>query len=177
MQSYLRHFIARSLMAIALIATVFIGWIAWDVQPTHADVRQFQESADQVIYESRTKLYDSNNNVWRAIAFNRMNDDGDSSLRLRIVGYPNSDAVLHPHPLIISSVEANAIELDDVSDELFTDDPSVGNVGQYDLGSVISDIPEKVELVISLPTSDGDEIRLTLSPLDVQEWKALAEPA
>lgn len=177
MQTYLQQFIARSLVAIALVTTFIMGWLICDIQPAHADIRQFEESADQVIYESRTKLYDSNNKIWRAIAFNRINDDGDSSLRLRIVGYPNSKNLLHPHPLIIQMPKGETIEIDDVSDEAFIGERSVGNVGQYDLDAVIHQLPEKMELFISLPTPDGDEIKLAVSPLDIQEWKALAEPA
>lgn len=180
MQTYFQRFIFRSLMAIALVMALLAGWVAWDIQPVHADIRQFEESADQVIYESRTKLYDSNNHIWRAIAFNRTDDEGNSSLQLRIVGNPNSEDLLHPHPLVIRLPEGDTIEVADVSDESFMKDSEgapVGNVGQYDLDAVIHDIPDKMELFLSLPTPNGEEIRLAISPLDIQEWKALAEPA
>ncbi|MDB9313786.1 DUF3122 domain-containing protein [Spirulina sp. CS-785/01] len=141
----------------------------------HAEITQMEESAEQMVYQSRHKLKDQYQDTWQVIAFKRITEDGAKDLKLRLSGFPGTANILHNHPLIIQTPEGDYFQAEDISEEAFTEgrDPQ-GNIGQYALSSVIDELPTKVELVLSLPTEDENEIKLAISPVYIQEWKELA---
>jgi len=140
----------------------------------HSNIRQLEEAPGQIVYQSRQKLYDQNKNIWQAIAFKRIRPNGETSLKLRLIGFPGTAELFHPHPLSIEIPGQRPLEADDVSDEPFTDQQPTGNVGQYDLKPILFQLPTALEIVLSIPTTESSQIKIGVSPLVVQEWQELA---
>ncbi len=164
-------------LAILLAAAIALGSWALGTQPATAAIRELQEGPDRVVYQARNRAYDANNQRWQTVAFKRLQPDADPMVRLRLVGILNSEELLHPHPLTIAVPGGDLLEAADVSDEPFTDESGTvpGNVGQYDLGPVIDQLPDNLELVLSVPTEDGNTIEIAVSPLVVREWQDVAQ--
>ncbi len=166
---FFRFFLVAMLMAIA-----FFTFENLTTQPALATVIKLEEAPGQILYQSRQKLFDRNNLTWQAIAFKRILPNGETSFKLRLVGFPGAVELLHPHPLIIKIPNGQIFEATDISDEPFTDSSPAGNVGQYDLKPVIVQLPSQLQIGLSLATTDGLEVNLALSPLVVQEWQEVA---
>lgn len=49
------------------------------------------------------------------------------------------------------------------------------NIGQYDFEEIISELPNVLEVVFSVPTTDGENLEMSVSPLSIQEWKKVAQ--
>jgi len=164
----------RSLLLIMVAMASILAMAVIPIQPAYASIREIQESSSQVVYQSRQKLFDRNNVPWQAIAFKRITAEGDTMVRLRLVGFPGSVELFHAHPLTITLPSGTTFTAADVSEELFTSGEPAGNVGQYDIGSVIAQLPETLTVEVSVPTVDETTVKLAVSPLTIQEWKQLA---
>ncbi|NEO26215.1 MAG: DUF3122 domain-containing protein [Kamptonema sp. SIO4C4] len=153
----------------------FCGLGAIQTPVAHAEITQMEESAEQMVYQSRHKLKDQYQDTWQVVAFKRITKEGANELKLRLAGFPEAAHILHDHPLIIETPEGDYFQVEDISEEAFTEgrDPR-GNIGQYALSSVIDELPTQVELLFSLPTEAENEIKLAVSPVYIQEWQELA---
>jgi hypothetical protein len=174
MWGYIHSRFSRFFKVAILMAIVFFTLGNLTTQPALATVIKLEEKPGQILYQSRQKLSDSYHRTWQAIAFKRILPNGESSFKLRLVGFPDAVKLLHPHPLSIKIPSGQIFEATDISDEPFTDSSPVGNVGQYDLKPVIFQLPSQLQLGLSLATTDDSEINLGVSPLIVQEWQEVA---
>lgn len=174
---------SRFFLVAILMAIVFFTLGNLTTQSALATVIKLEEKPGQILYQSRQKLSDSYHRTWQAIAasapllviaFKGILPNGESSFKLRLVGFPGAVELLHPHPLSIKIPSGQIFEATDISDEPFTDSSPVGNVGQYDLKPVIFQLPSQLQLGLSLATTDDSEINLGVSPLIVQEWQEVA---
>ncbi len=162
-------------LSICVLALLF-GLSSITAQPANAEIRTIEEAEDQILYQTRTKLYDRDNNIWQAIAFKRIAPDVKPAVKVRLVGFPGKAELAHPQPLKVFVPDSEKpLEAPDISAEPFPNNQPKSNVGQYDLTEVIPKFPETLELVLKLPTTSGSEVELAVSPLTIQEWKQLAE--
>lgn len=164
------------ILGITLIAIV-LGLNGIFSQPANAEIRKLQEDENQVVYQSRQKLFDRNNQTWQAIAFKRITQEGENHFKIRLSGFPGATEIAHPQPLTVMIPTGQTFKAEDVSEEAFADGNPPGNIGQYDFDSIISDLPKGLEIVFSIPTKNDQEVKLAVSPLSIQEWKKVATKA
>lgn len=165
---------SRFFLFTTITLIVFLSWGNLTIQPALATITQLEETPGQILYQSRQKLVDQDQHTWQAIAFKRILANGETSFKLRLVGFPGAVELIHPHPLLIQTADGQRFEAKDISDEPFTDSPPAGNVGQYELQSVIFQLPAQLQVGLSLATTGGSQVNLALSPIIVQEWQELA---
>jgi hypothetical protein len=162
-------------LGICTLALLF-GLTSITAQPANAEIRTIQEAENQILYQTRTKLYDRDNNIWQAIAFKRIAPDVEPAVKVRLVGFPGKAELAHPKSLkVFVPGSKDPLEAPDISAEPFPDKKPKSNVGQYDLTEVIPELPQTLEVVLKLPTKSGSEVGLAVSPLTIQEWKQLAK--
>ncbi|AFZ43022.1 hypothetical protein PCC7418_0807 [Halothece sp. PCC 7418] len=169
----MNYLVRRLVFSLTLIA-VILGLNGIVSQPANAEISKLQEDENQVVYQSRQKLFDRYDQTWQAIAFKRIEGESANHFKIRLSGFPGATEIVHPHPLMITTPTGETFQAEDVSEEAFVDEAPAGNIGQYDFESIISELPTKLEVIFSLPTADEKEIQLAVSPLSIQEWKKLA---
>ena len=144
------------------------------VPPASATIRQLEEAPGQIVYQSRQTLRDQHGHSWQAIAFKRIRPDGNNIFYLRLVGFPGIVEIERSQPLILTNSLGNTLRANDASQQIFTDAAAPEpNVGQYDLAPILSELKVAIPLKLSLPTTQGDPVKLLVSPALVQEWQAL----
>ncbi|NBD18269.1 MAG: DUF3122 domain-containing protein [Cyanobacteria bacterium] len=169
----MNYLLRQLILGITLIAVV-LGLNGIFSQPAHAEIRKLQEDENQVVYQSRQKLFDRYDQTWQAIAFKRITADGANPFTIRLSGFPGTTEIAHSQPLTVRTPTGETFYAEDISEEAFVDQAPAGNIGQYDLESIISQLPTELEIIFSLPTQDEKQIQLAVSPLSIQEWKTVA---
>jgi hypothetical protein len=144
------------------------------IAPAQAALRQLEEAPGQVVYQSRQTLKDRQGNSWQAIAFKRIRPDDTEVIYLRLVGFPGTAQLDHSQPLTLTDSMGQTLTAADVSQEMFTDKTQIKpDVGQYDLQPILMQLSSAIPLRLILPTLDGTEIILNVSPEMVGEWRSL----
>lgn len=170
----LRKTLSWFLLLGALVFLFLLGMGRFTAPPAAALMTQQEESANQMLYQSRQTLKDRNDLSWQAILFKRIRPDGEVTLNLRLVGFPGEVELEHPHPLAITTSMGQAFTAADVSQEIHTDTPASPNIGQYDLRPILPQLSDVVPVRLSLPTTDGSVVALDVSPKAIQEWQTVA---
>ncbi|NJM68224.1 MAG: DUF3122 domain-containing protein [Acaryochloris sp. RU_4_1] len=170
----LRKTLSWFLLLGTLVFLFLLGMGRFAAPPAAAMITQQEESANQILYQSRQTLKDRNELSWQAIAFKRIRPDGEVTFNLRLVGFPGEVELEHPHPLAITTSMGQAFSAADVSREIYTDTPASPNVGQYDLQLILPQLSEVVPVRLSLPTTDGSVVALDVSSEVIQEWQTVA---
>lgn len=143
--------------------------------PAWATVRVHQEAPDQVLYQSRQSLRDRQRQTWQAIAFKRVSTTGESSLYLRIIGFPDRTLLEQNQPLLLQDMVGQTWAAESAITEIFTQGPPAANVGQYRLDALIAQLQPGSPYWLMLPGSDGQPVELKAPPIVVQEWQAIAQ--
>jgi hypothetical protein len=140
-----------------------------------ATIRQLEEAPGQIVYQSRQTLRDGHGNSWQAIAFKRIRPNGQNSFELRLVGFPGVVEIDRSQPLTLTNSLGKTLTATDVSSHIFTaatkPEP---NVGQYDLQPLLPQLEMEIPLKLTLPTTSGEAVSLSISPLLIAEWQAVA---
>jgi hypothetical protein len=168
-----RKFFSWLLLIGAVTIFVLIGLGVLDAPNASAAIRQLEEAPNQMVYQSRQSLKDQHGNTWQTIAFKRSRPDGNSSFELRLVGFPNLVAIDHAQPLTLTNSLGKTLTATDTSSNIFKDGAQ-GNVGQYDLQPLLSELQAEIPLKISLPMLKGEAISLSVPPALVAEWQTVA---
>lgn len=159
----------------AIVLAVLLGFSVLNSPSALAAIRQLEESPGQVVYQSRQTLKDLHGNSWQAVAFKRIRPNGQTSFELRLVGFPGVVELDHTQPLTLTNSLGATLTATDVSSTILSDSgQSVPNIGQYDLQPLIVQLQTEIPLKLSLPTTSGETVRLSVSPLLIEEWQTVA---
>lgn len=171
----IRQLFSWLLLLGAIILAVLLGLGVLNAPSAAAAIRQLEEAPGQVVYQSRQTLKDQHGTSWQAIAFKRLRPNGQTSLELRLVGFPGVVEIEHSQPLTLIDSLGKTFTASDSSSAIFTDvaqpDP---NVGQYDLEPVLSQLSTVLPLKLTLLTTHNQIISLSVSPALIQEWRTVA---
>lgn len=133
-------------------------------------------ASGDTLHKALRTLKDNRGYSWQAIAFTQIHPDptrpnSDSSVYLRLVGFPGSVSVDRALPLIVAPPVGQPLMLADVSDMIFKDGlPPQPNVAQYRLNDVLDLLSAPKPLQLTLPTINGDERDLRIPRAVVAEW-------
>jgi hypothetical protein len=160
---------------------LILGTLLWvmafnlALAPAQSAIRQLEEAPRQRVYQSRQTLKDQQGNTWQAIAFKRLRANGTTHFYLRLVGFPGIVELDRSRPLKLTNSLGKTLTAADVSQAIFSDQAHPeSNVGQYDLQPILTQIEPAIPLQLTLSTLEHTEIRLSVSPTVVEEWRSLA---
>lgn len=174
MKSPIREFFFWSLLS-TWVMVISLGLGILMSSPARAEIRQLEEAPGQSVIQSRQLLQDQHGNRWQAIAFQRSYPNGQTSFDLRLVGFPGIANIDHSQPLMLTNSLGANLTAHANDQEIFTDKTHPEpNVGQYDLQAVFPQVQAEIPLKLSIPTLQDESVRLSVSPLIIQEWKAVA---
>jgi len=171
--------IRRILSWLLLLGAIVLGFLA-GLELLHppaaaAAIQKLEEAPGQTVYQSRQSLKDQYGNTWQAIAFKRIRANGETSVELRLVGFPGVVEIDHAQPLTLTnSLGQHWVAVDD-SNEIFAGviDPEP-NVGQYNLQPLLPELQAELPLKLTLPILNVKAVHFTVSPSLVQEWQVVA---
>lgn len=176
MKYYNRHIVFWSLLLGTLGLIIFLGWGIINPPVALADIRQLEESPGQIVYQSRQNLKDQHGNTWQAIAFKRINPDNKVSVSLRLVGFPGVAEIDPAQPIFLTSSLGKSFTAIYDSGNILIDPASAPktNIGQYNIEPLLPQLETTIPLKLTLPTIQGEAIRLSIPPTLIEEWKSLA---
>ncbi len=175
MECHIRKFFSGVLLLGAIGLGVLLGVGMLNLPSATAAIRQLEEAPGQIVYQSRQTLKDQHGNSWQTIAFKRIRPNGKTSFELRLVGFPGGVEIDRAHPLMLTNSLGNTLVATDTTQDIFTaHNQPEPNVGQYDLQPLLPQLQTEIPLTLTLPTLQGEAIRLLVSPALVQEWQTVA---
>jgi Protein of unknown function (DUF3122) len=133
--------------------------------------RQQEESAGQMLYQSRHSLRDEIGSPWQVVLFKRVKEGEVKDLNLRLVGFPEGIAFRHPEALAIA-ISGGEIFL---ALDVFADGSPAPNVGEYEMEKILSRLPLAGEIKLSLPLDKTR--RLTIPSPVLLEWQTSIAPS
>lgn len=157
----------------SLVWVLVTGFLS--IAPAVAAMSQTEEIPGQWLYQSRTVLQDQSGSSWQAIAFKRIRPESAQGVYLRLVGFPESVHIDQTQPLRLTTALGKSLTAPNITSRIFSDTPSLPNVGQYDLHLVLSEFNQVIPLRIEIPTQEGIGVALWVSPQVLQEWHTIAE--
>ena len=170
-----RKILARLLLLGALVLGVLLGVGILNPPTAAAAIRQLEEAPGQIVYQSRQTLKDPHGNGWQAIAFKRIRPNGETSFELRLVGFPGVAEIDRSQPLRLTNSLGKTLTAADASSNIFTEAAKPEpNVGQYNLQPLLSQLQTEIPLELILPTINGEAVKLSISPLLIEEWQTVA---
>jgi hypothetical protein len=165
--------VGRWLIMIGLMGWLWMGGGA-SIPAAAAAILRTADTADAIVVQSRRTLWDAQQQSWQVIAFKRIQPHTSTPTALRIVGFPDRYVIDHPQPLSLSAGQAQTWSLADRSDQIVATPATLATVGQYDLQSVLFQLPAQ-RLQLELPLKDHEPIALRVSPGLIQEWQQIAQ--
>ncbi|KGF72616.1 hypothetical protein DO97_07080 [Neosynechococcus sphagnicola sy1] len=171
----IRKFLSWLLLLGAIVLVVLLRLGLLNPPLAAADIRELEEAPGQIVHQSRQTLKDQHGNGWQAVAFKRIRPEGQTSFELRLVGFPGVVEIDRSQPLTLTSSLGKTLVAADASNNMFTDrDRPETNVGQYDLEPLLPQLQAEIPLQLTLPTLQGEAIRLSVPPSLVQEWQTVS---
>lgn len=165
----IRRFLSKLTLIAAIVLLLFIGLDNFTVQPAFASIRQMEEAPGQILVQSRHTLKDNRGNAWQVVLFKRTKADGSSTIHLRLVDFPGLADFAHPQSLTITTDRLDSFKAEDV----FAEKAPAANVGEFDLQSVLSQLPV-TKLNLSLTMKGDRYTKLSVPPEVVLEWQSIA---
>jgi hypothetical protein len=161
---------ARWLLAVLLCVLLIIR----GPLPAFAVVTQIEEYPGQMLYQSRQTLRDQTGKSWQAIAFKRIHPEGSASVSLRLVGFPGAVKLDHTQPLTLSTSMGQTLTAKDISSEISLEKPTLENVAEYDIKSVLPELQSEIPLHLTLPVVSGSAVELEIPFTAIQEWQTIS---
>jgi hypothetical protein len=164
----------NALLRLLLAAILSIGlWLGLG-QPAFATITQLEEYPGQMLYQSRQNLQDQTGQSWQAIAFTRIHPEGSSTVSLRLVGFPGSVELDHKQPLILTTSLGRRLMAQDISSEIAQGSPTLANVAEYDIKSMLPQLKSETPLQLTLPVVTGAAIELKIPFVAIEEWQTIS---
>jgi Protein of unknown function (DUF3122) len=157
-----------------LTALIYFFLVVGSPLPAFATVTQIEEYPGQMLYQSRQSLQDRNGNSWQAIAFKRIHPEGSAVVSLRLVSLSGGLEFDHTQPLTLTTSLGQTLTAKDISSEISQDAPTPGNVAEYDIKLVLSQLEAEIPLHLILPMVTGSAIELQIPSAAIQEWQTIA---
>jgi Protein of unknown function (DUF3122) len=142
--------------------------------PALATITQLEEYPGQMLYQSRQNLQDQTGQSWQAIAFTRIHPQGRSTVSLRLVGFPGTVELDHAQPLTLTISSKGNLTARDISSEISQDSPTLANVAEYDIKSVLPQLKSETPLQLILPVVTGAAIELKIPSAAIEEWQTIS---
>jgi Protein of unknown function (DUF3122) len=159
------HQIFWFLLLSILTICIFLGLESPTSQIAIAAVSQLEAAPGEILYRSQTKLDDQSGHIWQAVLFKQVYPSQDISLNLRLVGFPNSTALIHPQPLKITTTDGKVFTAADV----FLDEAPAPTIGQYDFKDILPQLPNE-PLQLGIPLAKQQFINISVPQSVVHEW-------
>ncbi|MBC1217638.1 DUF3122 domain-containing protein [Trichormus variabilis ARAD] len=131
----------------------------------NAAVNPSEAASKEILYRSLTKLDDQSGHVWQVVLFKQVYPGQAETVNLRLVGFPGSAELLHPHPLKITTATGKVLTAADV----FLDEAPAPTIGQYDFKDILPQLSIE-PLVLSIPLP-SDTINISVPQRVVQDWQ------
>ncbi|MBD2487003.1 DUF3122 domain-containing protein [Aulosira sp. FACHB-615] len=149
-----------------LTISIFLA-LASPTSPTAiASVTHLEAAPGEILYRSQTKLDDQSGHVWQVVLFKQIYPGQNTSVNLRLVGFPNSAELIHPQPLKITTASGKVFTASDV----FLDEAPAPTIGQYNFQNILPQLPnEPLQLAIPLPGQKS--INISVPYPVVLEWQ------
>jgi hypothetical protein len=175
MDIYLKKIFSPILLMGVLILWIFLLLGIFTDASAGATIQQLEEAPEQVVYQSRQSLKDQHGKTWQAIAFKRILANGQTTLDLRLVGFPGVVEIDHSKPLALINSLGKKLTAADTSNQVFTETATPEpNVAQYNLQPLLPQLQAEIPWKLKLPAVDSQPISLSVSSTLVQEWHNLA---
>jgi len=133
-----------------------------NIIPAVALTRQNEEAPNQVLYQARHTLRDSQGQPWQVVLYKRVKSGVIQTVNLRLVSFPDSVEFQHPANLTITTDEGDTFETTDQ----FAEKSPGPNVGEYiisDLGNNINQMLDHSALLLTLPVNSPSPITLPIT--------------
>lgn len=137
--------------------------------PAEALLRQHHETPNVLRYHAQDSLKDRDGNTWQVVLFPDSRQKPITSYYLRLVGFPGVNSFLHPQSLEILTDQGQILTARDA----YAQSAPAPNVGQYDLTSIVTQLPLKGSLKLAVPLQNHRELALKISPKVLEEWQLL----
>jgi Protein of unknown function (DUF3122) len=76
--------------------------------------------------------------------------------------------------LILTKFSGRSLTAQDVSSEIPQDSPTLTNVAEYDIKSVLPQLKPEMSLQLTLPVIAGEAIELKIPPVAIEEWQVIS---
>ena len=154
-----------------LFISIAIAITCWGIftLPATALLRQHHETPNVLRYHAQDSLKDRDGNTWQVLLFPDYTQGETIIYYLRLVGFPGVNAFKHPQSLEILTSKGKIFTVKDV----YTESAPAPNVGQYDLTSIIRQLPVKQSLKLSLSLANNRELVLKIPQEVLTEWNLL----
>lgn len=159
--------VARVTLFFLVIFFTFSSTIA--CLPASAVLRQHHETPGNLRYHARDSIKDRQGNAWQVILFPERQNSSVNKYYLRLVGFPGIVSFTHPQPLEIITSEGKIVTATDV----YAQSAPADNVGQYDVTKIISKLPQKDSLKLTVALKNNRDLSLKITPEILLEWQLL----
>ena len=139
--------------------------------PAKALLRQHHETSGTLRYHAQDSLQDRDGNTWQVVLFPDSEKKFTTTYYLRLVGFPEVNSFLHPQSLEILTNQGKLLTAIDS----YAQSAPASNVGQYDLTSILSQLPLKGSLKLAIPLQNNRELALKIPPQVLEEWQLLIQ--
>lgn len=132
-------------------------------------LRQHHETPNVLRYHARDSLQDRDGNTWQVLLFPDNSQTSATAYYLRLVGFPGVNSFTHPQSLEILTSQGKILTARDA----YTKAAPAPNVGQYDLTSIVSQLPSQGSLKLAVPLKSDRELALKIPHEVLEEWLLL----
>lgn len=156
-----------------LLAFTLILIVSWGnfCSSATALLRQHHETPGVLRYHAQDSLKDRDGNTWQVLLFPDNTQNQQTTYYLRLVGFPGINSFNHPQSLEILISQGKILTATDA----YAQSSPAPNVGQYDLTSIISQLPNKQSLKLSVPLQNNRELALKIPQAVLTEWQLLTQ--
>lgn len=157
----------RLLLSLVLSIGILLSFSLGYAQPVEAMIRQQEEAPGQVLYQSRHSWRDETGSPWQIVLFKRVKNGEVKDINLRLVGFPEQSEFVHPQELKIVTAQGSVFQAPD----MFAKKSPVPNVGQYDFQDILSELPDKQSIELTLPLTKMRSLSIPIPVL--LEWREI----
>lgn len=156
------------LVSLTLICTLSLFAICL---PARALLRQHHETPGILRYHAQDSVKDRDGNTWQVVLFPDSKLKPTTTYYLRLVGFPGVNSFVHPQSLEIITNQGQLLTATDA----YAKSAPASNVGQYDLTSILPQLPLKGNLKLAVPLQNNRELALKISSQVLEEWQLLIQ--
>lgn len=167
----LQHILLKAFKLLLLSTlVVFLSVESVTTLPAFASIRQMEEAPGEFLYQSRQSLRDRSGSPWQVVLFKTVKPNTSPTLNLRLIGFPGASEVARSQPLKLTTNQGTAL----IGADVLGDQAPASNMGQYDLHPILTQLPKKESLELSIPLQRGQTADLVIPASVIQEWQKIA---
>jgi hypothetical protein len=143
--------------------------------PAWASIHTYHEQPGQTTFRSRQSLRDQRDMAWQATVFKRYRGSDIQGIYLRLVGFPGQVTVDRQGNLAIETGTTAHWVAPYALDPQTPASVLPDNVSQYDMASVLPEMPRPIPLTLAVPLVGQPPAQIVVAPYVVQEWLTIAQ--